>query len=206
MQMAERGRIGLGIDYDGVIVEKPKSWDMFRRPTKMGLPTHPDAIENISLLAAQPDVDLLGVYTVRPEWLRREQTERQIRRRGIPVEKVTHTTNSSENKIEALLLDAVGIDRNAPQVEDLVVPDNINQIVLIDDSVAKVVSGAIALYDHKQHLRPLLGKFTLAAFNSEQPEQVRDLTVPGKIHVVTMRNWSETGKMLNEVRELPGEK
>lgn len=98
--MPEAGRIKVGIDYDGVVIKKAKNWELPRRMSKMGLPNRPGVVEAINALSMEPDVDVLGVYTARPEWMRRRQTANQIRRRGIPAETVTHTTNSPKAKIK----------------------------------------------------------------------------------------------------------
>lgn len=195
--MVEVPRIKVGIDYDGVIVKKAKGWDLPRRASKMGLPNLPGAIEGIDALRTAEDVDIMGVYTVRPEWLRRGQTDRQIRRRGLPIEKVTHTTNSSKEKIKALLYDATQHATNNDRAEDFTLDF---QVVLIDDSVEKIVAGARQLYKENPNYRNLLRRFTLAAFNSRQQEQLKGMIVPNVVHVVTMQNWSDVGRMLDTVR------
>ena len=198
--MPERGRIKLGVDYDGVVVRKPKSYDLLRRTSKMGLPNVAGAIKGLDALRAEPDVDFLGIYTVRPEWLRRGQTDRQIRRRGIPVERVTHTTNSPKAKIEALLLDGSGYNAGRLSHDEIMLGIDVRQIVLIDDSVSKVVAGAVELAAEKPELRRHMELFTLAAFSSKDPEELHELSVPGVINVVSMRGWADARKMLDEVR------
>ena len=57
--MAERGRIKVGTDYDGVVVEKPQQWDLLRRPSKFGLRTLSGASDVLGALSAEPSVDFL---------------------------------------------------------------------------------------------------------------------------------------------------
>ncbi len=182
------GSIKVGIDYDGVIVKKAHSLDFVRRPTKLFLPTLHGVIEGIDYLNVQSDVDVLGIYTVRPRWLREIQTREQVERRKIPIKDIIHAKDSSKGKIEALLTDV--------WVEGGV----IEQIVLIDDNVQKVVDGARQLYDEKPQLRYLLARFTLAAFNPQQPEQIKGMIVPGVVHIVEMRDWADVVRMLDHVR------
>ncbi|HVF69491.1 MAG TPA: hypothetical protein VNA13_02900, partial [Xanthomonadales bacterium] len=170
------------------------------RTSKMGLPNVPGAVEGLDALTAEPDVDVLGVYTVRPEWLRRGQTDRQIRRRGIPVEKVTHSTNSPAAKIEALLLDGSGFNAGRLSHDEIMHGVDVRQIVLIDDSVSKVVAGAVELAEEKPELRRHMELFTLAAFSSKPEDELRGLSVPGVINVVPMRGWANTARMLDKVR------
>lgn len=192
-----------------MVVKKPKSWDLARRTTKMGLPNIPGAVQGIDVLRATPDIDVLGAYTVRPEWLRGGQTDRQIRRRGTPLEQVTHTANSPKEKINALLRDAhrlavmrhldenrLGWDNMAELTQR---PHGIKQIVLIDDSVSRVVAGAVELAKEKPHARPFMEIFTLAAFSFKPHEELEALTVPGIVNVVSMHGWADVSRMLDQV-------
>lgn len=198
-------RIKIGIDYDGVVIKKASSWDIPRRASKMGLPNLPGAIEGIDYLQSQQDVDVMGVYTVRPEWLRKRQTDRQIRRRQIPLEKVTHTTNSPKEKIKALLMDSLEGFRpreiSVREVEEELIR-RIGKIVLVDDSIQKVVDGAKELLWEHPAFIPLLKRFVLVAFNPKQPEKLQGMIVPGVVHIVSMRSWNDVRGVLNNIRSL----
>lgn len=197
--MPEGGRIKIGIDYDGVTLEEAKSWDVLRKSLKTGLSCYEQAIDGINFLKDSPDVDVLGIYTKRPLF-RKKQTISEIVRLGIPVESVTHTTNSSKAKVEALLLHSIGLDRKEASANEITDSADITQIVLIDNSVSKIVTAAKKLAEEKPYLRPLMEKFTLAAFNPKQPEALKGLIIPGVIHVVCMKSWSDAPCMLDEVR------
>lgn len=196
--MIEGQRMKVGIDYDGVVIKKAKDYDLYRRATKFALPTLPGVLEGLDVLRNQSDVDVMGIYTVRPEWLRRGQTDRQVRRRNIPIERITHTTNSSKAKIEALLEDSL-LGWGPNTVSEF---SEVGRVVLIDDSAQKIVDGAQQLYDEKPGLRHILERFTLVAFNPKQPERLKGMIIPGVVHVVSMQSWKDVGRMLNEVRAL----
>jgi hypothetical protein len=189
--MHEKGQITfIGIDIDGTIVHKPEKHNFFKRMTKIGLKPHFGVTEGIDYLNRQEDVVVLGAYTVRPEWLRKEQTIRQLETHEIPIENVTHSTNSYKAKIEALLMDSQNYNGGK----------NIGEIVLIDDSIEKVVEAAFELADERPDLKSLMEKLKLVAFNPEQTaDQVGDV-IPGVIHIVTMKSWSDVKKMLENVR------
>ena len=169
-------------------------------------------VEGVNFLRKQPDVDLLGVYTVRPQWLREGQTRRQVERRGFPVERIVHTTNSPVDKVRQLLYDSVGFGSgpypSTGKVEPFQIPLSVEDIVakglrrviLIDDSSDKIIEAAKQLYDEDPSLRPLLERFTHIAFNPKQPEKLEGLIIPRKIHVVTMRDWSDIGNAMKEIR------
>lgn len=214
----ERRSIHVGIDYDGVIVKKPKGWDLPRRTSKMGLPTLPDTTEGLTNLYESSDVDVLGVYTVRPKWLREGQTRRQIEYRGIPLYRVTHSTNSSMEKVAAVLTDSLddtawsqGQNKEDFLLDDLIEKGlltgngKVGRIVLIDDSPRKVIEGALQLAEERPNLIPLLERFTLAAFDPKlSADLAGDIFPDSGIHVVTMRGWKDTGRMLDEVRSQMG--
>lgn len=84
-------------------------------------------------------------------------------------------------------------------VDDILVPDDVKQVVLIDDSISKVVEGAKELSAEKPFMRPLMERFTLAAFGAS-PDRVEGLIVPGVVHVVSMPGWADTGNVIREVR------
>lgn len=198
--MPEKGRIKIGIDYDGVVVRKypkrnPRNWVKGRF-----VPVLDGAVEEMGRLNGQTDVDVLGFYTVRPEWFRGGQTRKQIGKKNIPVERVVHTANSYKAKVEALLLDAAGV-KQGDMLGRSFVPADVRAIVVIDDRPEKIVVGAEELAEEKPHLQPLMTKLTLAAFEPKQPERVRQLAVPGIIRVVLMEDgWASTRQMLEEVR------
>ncbi|MFH1826992.1 MAG: hypothetical protein ABH812_00985 [bacterium] len=209
----ERAPIQVGIDYDGVFIEKAKSHDIFRRATKFALPSLPGVVEGVNFLRRQPDVNVFGVYTVRPEWLREGQTKRQVLKRDYPVERIVHTTNSPKDKIRQLLFASVGFDKVASSqtFDDSYLHERLQRraerfglkrIILIDDSTQKIVDATKQLYDEEPEIRPLLERFTHIAFNPKQPGQFEGLIIPGVIHVITMRNWSEIRKVTEQIRQI----
>mgnify|MGYP001582781661 CR=1 FL=1 len=210
--MLERRPYKVGIDYDGVFIKKAKSYDIPRRATKFGLPSMPGVVEGVNFLREQPDVDLLGVYTVRPQWLREGQTRKQVIKRGYPVERIVHTSNSPTDKVRELLYDSVGFGSgpypSTGQVEPFQIPlsvedieaKRLRRVILIDDSTQKIIDAAKQLYNEEPNLSPLLERFIHIAFNPKQPEQFEGLIIPGIIHVVTMRDWSEIERVMEQIR------
>lgn len=209
----------VGIDYDGVFVKKAESYDIARRATKFGLPTLPGVIDGISFLNHQKDTNVLGIYTVRPKWLREGQTRRQVKKRGFPVDRIVHTTNSPVDKIRQLFFDSVGYGKvhkypggtalpndevfkplAEERLRNIINGQDLRQVILIDDSTEKVIKAAEYLYDEDPGLRPFLERFTHIAFNPKQPERFEGLIIPGVIHVVTMRDWSEIKRVMKHVK------
>ena len=212
--MFERMAYQVGIDYDGVFIKKAKPLDFPRRATKFGLPSMPGVIDGVNFLNNQRGVNVLGVYTVRPQWLREGQTRRQVLRRNFPVERIVHTTNSPADKIRHLLYDATdqsglvkspSYDKKTEHFQDewlrrRINTFGLNQIILIDDSTQKIIDAAKQLYEERPGIRPLLERFTHIAFNPKQPEQFEGLIIPRVIHVVTMRDWSEIERVMGQIR------
>jgi len=148
--------IKVGIDYDGVIVKKPSSWDLPRRASKVALPTIPGVIEGINFLRSQQDVDVIGVYTARTKWLRKWQTERDVNKRSIPIEKITYSTNSSKKKIAELLIDALAEEDPSGLTDEYIPRTDVRRVVLIDDSIDEVVGAARQLAQEHPEFRKLL--------------------------------------------------
>ncbi len=199
--MEKRG-IKVGLDYDGVIINSAYDYHVFKTESKMDRQKSEGIFEGIKILKEEPDVEILGVYTARPQWLRRNQTHHQLKELSIPINTVTHAAFSFKNKIEKLLLNASGFSKDNLSNNEIFCPKEIKQIVLIDDDVSRVITAARKLTKEKPFLRPLMEKFTLVAFNSKQSEEQKGLIIPGIIHVTMMRNWSDIKNMLGEIRKL----
>lgn len=171
--MTER-KTAVGLDFDGVMVRKPKGFDIPRRATKMGLPPVEGIHDALSQMRFAYDLSIAGVYTVRPSWLRGGQTRRQVERHGFgeDVSKVVHTNNSPKDKIRTLLLDTVAARCNfgAPLrlVDQSYRPGGEHDsAILVDDSYAKIIGGIEALGEDPQTL-PLLNHLVFFAFGKEQ--------------------------------------
>lgn len=202
--MVEKKKIKIGIDFDGVIVKLATGLDP-RRALKAFLPNIPEVIEQINFLKNQDGVDVLGIYTTRPNWLRGWQTAFHIRKTGIPVERVVYTANSHQNKIKALLLDAAGLDKDSLTVDKAqIAARNMGEVVLIDDSILKAINGARKLYKLPE-MRPLIERLTLVAFNVNQKKVSEAVSDNDPFRVIFMRGWADTQQMLDKIRNINGE-
>lgn len=188
----------IGIDYDGTLIRKAPSYDFLRRFTKRGLPTIPGCQEALIEIGQTPGLEVLGLYTVRPEWLRGRQTRQDVARRGLPIEKIFHTANSPKQKVERLLLDSLGIPTEQGLLRDdagLYVPDpNVQAVILVDDSFEKVIQGARELAQEKPEFKNLLMLFTLFAFNQNQDEALKGEIITGVVNVVRVKQWCDVKK------------
>ena len=190
--------IAMGVDIDGVTFKKAAAWDIPRRATKMGLPLEEGAREGLAYLGSQPDVHMLGLYTVRPKWLREGQTRRQVRRHGLEVPQIVHTTNSSVEKIARLLDDAEGAGPGLSGQR--IVNHQREQVVLQDDSVDKVIAAAEELLRTSPEYEDALSRFTLLAYDPKQRHRVHGTILPGIAHIVSVQSWHNIDSAMNMVR------
>jgi hypothetical protein len=204
--MSETLRDFIGYDFDGTLVGKPKSWDILRRATKFFLPIRDGAIEGINFISSQGNLETLGIFTVRPEWLRKRQTKKQIKRKNIPNLEVTHTANSYKGKIEALFNSALGWNPKTPitaiegRIERQIELKKIGRILLVDDSADKVIKAAEELYEEKPNIQPLLERFILITFDPSQQEAVKEEKYDKFRSIIYIRGWSDIQSLISVIR------
>lgn len=191
---AEKVTYLTAVDCDGPIAETPKRTDWGRRFSKLGLKPRHDAIEGISFLQSQPDVNLAGIYTARPGILHKEQTRRQLKRWGIPVDRVVHTSNSSLKKVKIFLSEV----HKARQEDENV------QGVLIDDNEARIVNATQRIIAKDPVLGPVAQEaLTIVVFDSQKTGEQRtggaDCTIGPR--VIYMKDWSKKHRE-NAFREI----
>lgn len=192
-------RIKVGIDYDGVLVERAKPWNLMRKVAKIGSVPMDEAKEGVAFLKDQPDIDILGIYTARHGFIMRIQTQRQLRRMNIPIEKVVYTSFSYQRKLTRLLEDSISTKHHDEQ--------NINKgtfpkVVLIDDRADRVIAEAKKLIAEQPHMRELFDQVILVAYNPRNQEQMHSIAVPNFIHILTMKSWVDIKKIIDEIRNL----
>ncbi len=225
--MAER--VTFGLDFDGVMVRKAPVYDLLRRSTKMGLPPVEGVADALSLIENDTTLSIAGVYTVRPDWLRKAQTERQIRRHGFGIERVIHTTNSPIEKVRHFLVDSVGYHDDSMfggvttrQENGQYVPNEDRWAVLVDDSYGKIKQ-ALDEVGQDREFHHLLNRFAFFVFGKTQEQintgkkfdPVMPMVSPG-IHVkaglkdgkvtyavpiVALPNWRSLPEALRKLSE-----
>jgi len=209
--MPERGIIKVAVDCDGPVVGVPNPWRVDQRMLKMGLKPTPGVDKGLNQLNADPNAEVMGIYTARYNYgfpyrglpfSRVGQTRSLVARHELPVDTIIHTPKGSRGKIERVLLDAHSLPppRSRPMSSHEVGVHSQQEgieVVLIDDKVNEVAEAALGLAVRREYSELLRG-FTVAAFGHSQ--EVEALSVPGVIHVVSMKGWDDTGAMLEKVR------
>lgn len=158
--------------------KKPKPYDLPRRATKMFLPPMKDVHGGLGLLSTR-EIEIAGVYTVRPSWLRKRQTRNQVVRHGFEpfgVYRIVHTNNNPKEKVRQFLFDTVArqtsdmYGRNLVQSDGKYEPEEgIERAILIDDSYGKIKK-AIDELAKEPEMHPLLNKSAFFVFGKEQRE------------------------------------
>lgn len=182
--------ITLGLDCDGVLAKKPLCVDFVRRATKWGLPLIPGSTEGVQFFKNQDDIHLLGIYTTRFRWLNRKPTEKFIKRNNLPIDHIVYCSLNYTNKLRRLFFETTK--------GTLTPPDNLQRIVLIDDSAQKIISAYHELKKDPRYEK-ILPLFTYVAFGENNT--IRIDTNPDTLHIITMGGWDEREVVLDEIRE-----
>lgn len=189
----------VAIDWDGVVVEKkgvmhPKNW------AKLGLAPQPGVQEGIILLTGEPDIQIMGIYTARPNWFRGQQTRRQREKFKIPVSDIFHIKGHYAAKVSKVLEDAALNESRLSS--ELTPPEDLARIVLIDDNQAKILASVEKLKDNPRYTR-MLNKLTIVTFAPNSENVKEGILYEGlSLQLISLQSWDkeDVKKMLAEVR------